>query len=124
MKASINKMSKKQKFIDCIESAFFSKVDINELDPDIVSYWTAFKEVKEEDKPTFTDNGKMIMKYLQDNDTTSMIRAKDIAEGLMVSSRTVSGAIRKLVTDGFVEKTSENPVMYMITEKGKNINID
>lgn len=117
-------MSKKQKFIDCIESAFFSKVDVNELDPDIVSYWTAFKEVKEEDKPTFTDNGKMIMKYLQDNDTTSMIRAKDIAEGLMVSSRTVSGAIRKLVTDGFVEKTSENPVMYMITEKGKNINID
>lgn len=53
-----------------------------------------------------------------------MWKAKDIAEGLFVSSRTVSGSIRKLVTDGFVEKVSQDPVIYSITEKGKNINIE
>jgi Mn-dependent DtxR family transcriptional regulator len=36
----------------------------------------------------------------------------------------VSGAMRKLVTDGYVEKVGESPVIYMLTEKGKNITID
>ena len=52
-----------------------------------------------------------------------MAKAKDIGEGLFISSRAVSGAIRKLVTDGFVEKVGENPVLYSITEKGKTVEI-
>jgi DNA-binding PadR family transcriptional regulator len=32
--------------------------------------------------------------------------------------------MRKLVTDGFVEKIGQDPVYYSITEKGKNITID
>jgi hypothetical protein len=32
--------------------------------------------------------------------------------------------MRKLVTDGFVEKVGQDPVIYSITENGKNINID
>jgi DNA-binding PadR family transcriptional regulator len=36
----------------------------------------------------------------------------------------VSGAMRKLVTDGFVEKMSDEPVIYTLTEKGKNYKID
>ena len=43
---------------------------------------------------------------------------------MLIYSRTVSGAIRKLVTDGFVEKVSQDPVIYSITEQGKNIKID
>ena len=42
----------------------------------------------------------------------------------MVSSRTISGAIRKLVTDGYVEKVGQEPVIYALTEKGKNIVIN
>jgi predicted transcriptional regulator len=53
-----------------------------------------------------------------------MWKARDVAEGLFISSRAVSGAMRKLVTDGFVEKVGESPVIYSITENGKNINID
>ena len=49
---------------------------------------------------------------------------RDIAEALFVSSRSVSGAMRKLVTDGFVEKIGQDPVMYSLTEKGKNIEIN
>ena len=37
-----------------------------------------------------------------------------------MTSRRVSGAIRKLVTDGYVEKVSQDPVIYALTEKGKN----
>jgi predicted transcriptional regulator len=53
-----------------------------------------------------------------------MMKAKEIAEGMFISSRAVSGAMRKLVTDGFVEKVGQDPVMYILTEKGKNINIE
>lgn len=118
-------MSKKEKFIEAIEDAFFSKVDINELDPDIVSYWNALKGTNETEKPTFTDNGKLIMKYLQElPEGAPMMKAKEIAEGMFISSRAVSGAMRKLVTDGFVEKVGQDPVMYSLTEKGKNYNIE
>ena len=86
-------------------------------------YWEALKGKVEEDKPIFTDNGKLILQYLKDHQETPMWKARDIAEGLFISSRAVSGAIRKLVTDGFVEKVGQEPVIYSLTENGKNIEI-
>lgn len=118
-------MSKKQKFIDCLEDAFFSKVDINDLDPDVVSYWEALKGAKDTDKPMFTDNGKLVMEYLKSlPEGSPALKSREIAEALFVSSRTVSGAMRKLVTDGFVEKIGQDPVMYTLTEQGKNIELN
>ena len=117
-------MSKKSKFIEFVDDALFSKVDINEVDSDIVAYWEALKGTTDVEKPTFTDNGKLVMEYLQGLDGSPTLKARDIAEALFVSSRTVSGAMRKLVTDGFVEKIGQDPVMYSITEKGKNIDIN
>ena len=52
------------------------------------------------------------------------MKARDIAEDLFISSRGVSGVLRKLVNDGFVEKMGESPVIYSITEKGKNFIIE
>lgn len=75
------------------------------------------------EKPEVTDNGKVILKYLQ-SVPVAPYKSKDIAEALFVSSRMVSGSIRKLVTDGFVEKLGDEPVIYGITEKGKNYIID
>lgn len=119
-------MSKKQEFINFIEEM------MNELNigPDSLSenvrlYWDAFRGADETgEKPLFTDNGKLILKHLQDHQDVIMWKARDIAEGLFISSRTVSGAIRKLVTDGFVEKVGQDPTIYSITEKGKNIIIN
>ena len=54
----------------------------------------------------------------------ALLKARDIAEGLFISSRAVSGAMRKLVTDGFVEKVGQDPVIYSITDNGKNIDIE
>ncbi len=116
-------MSKKEKFVKAVQEALFDKVDLTEMDPDVVAYWEAFKGKEEADKPMFTDNGKIILKYLQDNPDITSAKAKDIGEGLFISSRAVSGAIRKLVNDGFVEKIGQDPVLYSITEKGKTIEI-
>jgi len=112
-------MSKKQDFISEVNSMIDS-LGYEWQSESAKSYWEAFISVKEEDKPEFTDNGKLILKYMQDNSDKDNFKAKDIGEGLFVSSRTVSGAIRKLVTDGYVEKIGQDPVIYTLTEKGKN----
>ena len=75
------------------------------------------------DKPAFTEIGLIILEYLQTCNIKS-IKAKEIADGIEVPSRKVSGAMRKLVTDGYVEKFGQNPVIYALTEKGKNLNIN
>ena len=66
----------------------------------------------------------LILKYLQDNVQGTMWKARDVAEGLFISSRAVSGAMRKLVSDGYIEKMGQDPVIYSLTEKGKNIKIE
>ena len=75
------------------------------------------------DKPLFTETGLQILEYLKAQEARSL-KAKDIADGMEISSRKVSGSIRKLVTDGFVEKYGANPVVYTLTEKGKNFDIE
>lgn len=79
------------------------------------------QEVKE--KPLFTEAGLEILEYLQSNATASL-KAKDIAEGMGISSRKVSGAIRKLCTDGYVDKMGASPVIYALSEQGKNFNLE
>ena len=65
-----------------------------------------------------------ILLALEQSGKLKGMKAKEIAEGMFISSRAVSGAMRKLVTDGFVEKVGQDPVIYSITEKGKNIKIE
>ena len=119
-------MSKKQLFISFVNELMeAAQCDWNSgaVPEDVRVYWEALCSKEEKEKPMFTDNGKLILKYLQDNADTASWKSRDIAEGLFISSRTVSGAIRKLVTDGFVEKLGQDPVIYAITEKGKSIEI-
>lgn len=75
-------------------------------------------------KPALTETGLLILEYLQKSEQTSSLKARDIAEGLGVHSRKVSGAMRKLVDDGYIDKFGQNPVIYTLTEKGKNFNLD
>lgn len=115
-------MTKKQEFINFV-SDYMNEMK-NDMPENVSLYWEAFCGKDDVEKPMFTDNGKIILQYLQNNTDTPMWKARDIAEGLFISSRAVSGAMRKLVTDGFVEKVGQDPVVYAITEKGKNIEIN
>lgn len=112
-------MSNKQEFIQFVEQ--FAA----DMPEGAQKYFEAMKSTPEKEKPMFTDGGKQILKYVQDNHNVGdVITAKAIAEGMGISSRSVSGAIRKLVSDGFMEKVGTDPVTYMMTEKGANIVID
>jgi len=115
-------MSKKQEFIKFVEMAINAYPQ--EMNEEARIYWEAFKGKEDIEKPMFTDNGKLILRYLQDNLTTELWKARDIAEGLFVSSRTVGGAMRKLCSDGYVEKVGQDPVVYTLTKKGKEIVIE
>lgn len=114
-------MSLKQDFINYIESVG----ETHPMPESLIDYWNKFKgDSFDKEKPMFTANGKLILKFMQENVDVTSWKAKDIAEGLFISARSVSGGLRKLVTDNFVDKIGTDPGIYCITDKGKNINID
>ena len=117
-------MSKKQEFIKYVNELITAAPAV-QPNEDAKLYWDAFCGLDENgEKPLFTDNGKLILKFLQEHQETDMWKARDIAEGLFINSRAISGAMRKLVTDGYVEKIGQDPVVYSLTDNGKNIEID
>ena len=73
------------------------------------------------ERPEITENGIKILKFMQENyeKFNNVFNSKDIGEGLFVSSRSVSGSMPKLITNGYVEKIGADPVTYAITEQGK-----
>ena len=113
---------KKESFINFVTELI--NTSNKEMPEEAQSYWEALKVTDgPKEKPMFTENGKLILQYLQENSTVDMWKAKDIAEGLLISSRTVSGSMRKLITDGFIEKIGKDPTIYSLTQKGKEIEI-
>src|SRR5574344_844826 len=120
-------MNKKELFVMMVE-AFLEKgtgegtLSASQLD-EAIAYFNAFKSTqdKKADKPQFTDNGKLILKAMIENneERANMFSAKQIAEYAFITSRQVSGAIRKLVTDGYCEKVGQDPIIYSLTEIGR-----
>lgn len=114
-------MTKKEKFIEFFKDVT-ADMDLSVEFSDVLDYFNTLCIEKE--KPLFTDNGKIILNYLKTVSYEDAYTSKDIAENLGISTKTISGAIRKLVTDGFVKKVGIDPCSYSITDKGININID
>lgn len=114
----------KQEFIDFLNALIEAAPQVAEekMTDGVKAYIEALKGNKA-DKPVLTDNGKIILNYMQKSDAP-MFKSRDVAEGLFISSRAVSGALRKLVNDGFCEKVGQDPVVYTLTEKGKNFKIE
>jgi len=110
----------KEEFIKCVKDAVEKCPDL--FTENALLYLKALEEGKKASAPIMTENGKNVLSYMQAN--IKPAKARDISDNLGISSRTVSGALRKLVSDGFVEKTSDSPVIYVITEKGKNFKIN
>ena len=98
----------KKEFIDFVNALMAAAPDVAEslMTDNIKQYMEALIGTVKE-KPVLTDTGKLVLRYMQGHQDNALWKSKDIAEGLFVSSRTVSGAMRKLVTDGFAEKVSE-----------------
>ena len=115
----------KQEFLNFLNALIEANPEVanNLMTENIKTYIEILKDANKNDKPTLTDNGKLVLKYMQECGVP-MLKARDIAEGLFISSRGVSGSLRKLCTDGFCEKVGQDPVIYSLTEKGKTYVIE
>ena len=115
----------KEQFLDFINDLISHNEDYAKsiMTEDVKAYLEILRTGTDTTKPEITDNGKLVLKYMQDNNV-KMAKSKDIADGLGISSRAVSGTLRKLVNDGFAEKIGKDPVIYTLSEKGKNYKID
>lgn len=120
-------MTKKEAFISMIEVLLNNPLVTQDFEEDEETYKKAleyFEELKTapaSQKTELTENGAKILAYMQENHQkyNNVFKAKEIGEGLFVSSRSVSGSMKKLITEGFVEKIGSDPVAYSITDKGK-----
>ena len=118
-------MSKKSEFLKFLNELLVTAPEetINKMSDDVKNYIEFLTKENDIEKPLFTENGKKILVYMRENQNIPLMKARDIAEGMEISSKTVSGAIRKLVSDGYVEKVGQDPTVYTLTENGKNIEI-
>lgn len=120
MKVRANKVSKKQEFIDFIKS---QNLNMENASQGAQDYWTALTTAAAEtEKPALTDKGAEVLKYIRTMDAT-MFKARDVAEGMGMAARSVSGTLTKLKNDSFLERLSESPAIYSLTEKGKTFEI-
>ena len=124
-------MTKKEAFIKIIQTEIFDRTEIYaENYPDeyelAASFWEDFKDGKIKNSGAMTENGKKLLSWMQENvDTmTNLFTSKEAAEALFTSGRSIAGSMRKLVNDGYVEKTGKDPVQYSLTEAGKNYQFD
>lgn len=110
-------MDKKEMFINFVTEQIPNFMEI--APQEVQEFWDAFKTGKS--VGGMTENGQKILQYMQENEATenNLFKAKTIGEGLFMSSRSVSGAMRKLVTDGYVTKTPGNPVVYSLSSMGR-----
>lgn len=115
-------MSKKEKFIEELNKALENGLILSE---DAISY---FEEIKNDKniKGGMTENGLKILNYMIENKNkyNNIFKSKDIGEGLFISARSVSGSMRKLLTDGYCIKVGSDPVCYSLTDKTIEFSID
>ena len=84
-----------------------------------------FNQLKEKSNNTFTENGKKILRCMQQNsEKYKTFNSKQIGELLFMPPRSVSDSIKKLINEGYCEKLNTNPVTYKITMLGKDIQLD
>ena len=120
-------MTEKEAFIKIVQTEIFDRADIyaenypNEYEL-ATSFWDDFKDGKVKISGAMTESGKNILTWMQQNEEqlSNTFTSKIIAEALFTSGRVIAGSMRKLVADGFVDKTGKDPVHYSLTEKGED----
>ena len=114
-------MTNKEIFIKEVEDTIRDCPDFFSIEA--LEYFNQLKATPEKEKAPFTENGAKVLIWMQENyeSYNNILKAKEIGDGLFCSSRTVSGAMRKLITDGYVSKTEGTPTCYSLTELGMSV---
>ena len=106
---------------DCPD--FFGQTDESEK---ALTYFHELKSGKvTKGSKEITETGMKILQFMQENfdKRKNIFKATDVAEGLFTSGKSVSGSMRKLVSDEYVSKVGKDPVVYSLTEKGKTFTL-
>lgn len=112
---------RKNIFIDTVDALFKSSNTDIYIPMEAIDFFEDYKKGRGGAAKEITDKGVAVLMKMKDiNDWAT---AKTIGEAMEVSGRSVSGTMKKLVTDGFVEKQAGNPAVYKITEKGMNFEV-
>lgn len=104
-------MTEKELFVSEIQSL----LDTNQLQLSEASL--AYFESMKMAKAQITKKGQEILDWLSEHDVGKPLSAKEIAEGMNLTSRSVSGSLRALVTGGYVSKDGKDPVKYSLINK-------
>lgn len=84
-----------------------------------------YNELREKAQNTFTENGKKILICMQKNqETYKTFSSKQLGELLFMPPRSVSGAMKKLLNEGYCRKQATNPVTYELTTLGSETQLD
>jgi hypothetical protein len=111
-------MTNKEKFIEELTSA----VDLSLiLSDESLVYWNDFVKGKAS-LGGMTEAGEKVLTWMLENEKlhSNVFSAKVIGEGLFIHARSVTGAMRKLIADGYVEKVGQNPVSYSLTDTARS----
>ncbi len=111
--------------IDACKSVFYLNIKFELSDFD---FETQMKKLEDNKKPKkkssnttseMSDKGKEIVDWLQQQSYENY-SAREVAEGLFCSSRSIPGAMKKLETDGYIEvkRMEVGPNRYALTQKG------
>ena len=107
---------RKNVFIETVDALFKSANTDIFIPMEAIEFFEDYKRSKSSNRKEITEKGVAIILALREN--PEWITAKALGEIMDVSGRSVSGSMKKLVEDGYVEKRAGNPSAYKITEKG------
>lgn len=120
-------MTDKEAFINLVDSLIepLTMTEDTEIQQ-AMNYYNKLKNGISTVTVKITGNGAKVLSWMQKNweKCNNTFSAKTIGEGIFASSRSVSGTMRKLVTEGYVEKIGANPCCYAITDAGKEQKFD
>lgn len=122
----------KEQFIEFVEELMKVNPQVTKTlyNEDVKAYFEAFKQGPiAKANSEITDTGAKILKVFQEHykldDCRKGYKSSDIAESLGVTPKNVSGSIRKLCSDGYLEKIEDTkPIIYLLTDKGLNYIFD
>lgn len=92
----------------------------NNLSPQAQDFFEELKEKNSGDS-LLTETGRKILITMNNNIGIYLntFSSKQLGELLFMPARSISGAMRKLVSEQYVKKGGNNPVTYSLTEEGK-----
>ena len=107
---------RKNVFIETVDALFKSANTDIFIPIEAIEFFEDYKKGKSSNRKEITEKGIAIILTLRENH--EWITAKALGEIMDVSGRSVSGSMKKLVEDGYVDKRAGTPSAYKITEKG------